>query len=169
MTELVWVALISAGAAVATALLTQYLAMSAARRQADRSERLASLQWQRTEATRQLAYRTAQGREFWALALQSRRSMLARVRQGPGAGDLLAADFAAQAYAVALFGLPDAAPAAKDFYQASADLEAQIGQESDLQTLRVLAAIQLWSDAFERLEAALLQGPAPDAAQASGR
>lgn len=169
MTELVWVALISAGAALVTALLTQFLATRAASKQADRADKREALQWQRTEASRQLAYRTAQGREFWALVLASRRGMANRMRLGPGAWvpDAPApspADVAAQAYAVALFGLPDAAAPAKDFYMASADLEDHIAQETDLQTLHVLVALDAWSGAFVRLEQALLQGSA--AAQA---
>lgn len=167
MSEVVWVALISAGAALATALLTQYLAMSAARRQADRSDKREALLWQRTEASRLRAYRSEQGRELWTLVLASRRGMEARMRQGPGAlppgaPALAPADAAAQAYAVALFGLPDAAAAARDFYMASADLEAHIAQETDLQAVHVLVALEAWSRAFVRLERSLLDEPAPD-------
>ena len=167
MSEVVWVALISAGAALATALLSQYLAMSAARRQADRSDKREALLWQRTEASRLRAYRSEQGRELWTLVLASRRGMEARMRQGPGAlppgaPALAPADAAAQAYAVALFGLPDAAAAARDFYMASADLEAHIAQETDLQAVHVLVALEAWSRAFVRLERSLLDEPAPD-------
>ena len=88
------------------------------------------------------------------------------MRQGPGAwvpgvAAPSPADAAAQAYAVALFGLPDAAAAAtaaRDFYRASADLEDRIAQESDLQALHVLVALEAWSKAFARLEQALLDG-----------
>lgn len=166
MTDLVWVAIISAGAALVTALLTQCLAILGAHIQARRSDKREALQWQRTEASRLRAYRSEQGRELWALALASRRSMEARMRQGPGAwvpgvAAPSPADAAAQAYAVALFGLPDAAAAAaaaRDFYRASADLEARIAQESDLQALHVLVALEAWSKAFARLEQALLDG-----------
>ena len=75
MSDVVVVAVISAGTALVTALLTQCLAMSAARRQADHTDRREALQWQRTEASRLLERRTAQGREFWALALKSYRCM----------------------------------------------------------------------------------------------
>ena len=163
MNDLVWVAIISAGAALVTALLTQCLAILGAHIQARRSDKREALQWQRTEASRLRAYRSEQGRELWALALASRRSMEARMRQGPGAwvpgvAAPSPADAAAQAYAVALFGLPDAAAAARDFYRASADLEARIAQESDLQALHVLVALEAWSKAFARLEQALLDG-----------
>lgn len=168
MSEVVWVALISAGAALATALLTQCLAMLGAHIQARRSDRQEALQWQRTEASRLRAYRSEQGRELWALVLASRRGMEARMRQGPGAlppgaPALAPADVAAQAYAVALFGLPDAAAAAKDFYMASADLEVRIAQETDLQAVRVLVALGVWSRAFVRLEQSLLDASASDA------
>ena len=52
MSDVVLVAAISAGAALATALLTQYLATRAANRSADRADKREALQWQRTEALR---------------------------------------------------------------------------------------------------------------------
>ncbi len=173
MSEVVWIALISAGAALATALLTQCLAILGAHIQARRSDKREALQWQRTEASRLRAYRSEQGRELWTLVLASRRNMEARIRYGseaslPGVPAPSPADVAAQAYAVALFGLPDAAPAARDFYLASADLENHIAQETDLQTLHVLVALEAWSGAFGRLEQTLLDTPAPDAGRVCG-
>lgn len=53
--EVLWVALISAGAAVVVALMTQLLATRAASKQSDRLERREALQWQRSEAIRQEA------------------------------------------------------------------------------------------------------------------
>ena len=52
MSDVVLVAAISAGAALATALLTQFLATRAANRSADRADKREALQWQRTEALR---------------------------------------------------------------------------------------------------------------------
>lgn len=68
--DVVWVALISAGGAIAVALMTQYLAMSAARKQADRADKTAALQWQRTEAIRleALAHDAMQTAQARALA-----------------------------------------------------------------------------------------------------
>lgn len=52
MTDVVWVAFISAGAALITALVTQLLATTAATRHADRAEKREALNWQRSEEIR---------------------------------------------------------------------------------------------------------------------
>ena len=152
MSEVVWVALVSAGAAVTTALVTQYLSMSAAKRQADRSDTREALQWRRTEASRLHEQQTKNGREFWAFALMSYSCMLVRVT-----GDSRAvaqngrspSDLAGEAYAVALFGLPEIANLAKAYYHATIDLERHIEGQQDLSAL---GCIPVWRSAFQRLE-----------------
>lgn len=77
MTEVVWVAFVSAGSAIAVALMTQFLATRAASTSADRADKREALQWQRTEALRlaDLARNDAQAALAWerseALRLQA--------------------------------------------------------------------------------------------------
>lgn len=52
MSDVFWVALISAASAIAVALMTQFLATRAADKQAGRQEHREALQWQRSEANR---------------------------------------------------------------------------------------------------------------------
>lgn len=163
MSDVVLVAIISAGVALATGLLTQFLTTLAASKQADRADKREALQWQRTEASRLLERRTAQGREFWALVLMSRKWMQERVEGNSGAlapGGRSPADIAGEAYAIALLGLPpEIAGLAKDFYQTTVELERHLAREDEMQAVRVLARIPLWSGAFLRLEEALLALP----------
>ena len=160
---MVWVAFISAGSAVFVALMTQSLATLAARKQADRADKKEVLQWQRTEASRLQEQGSARGREFWALVLQSRRCMERRIEGRDAAlapGERSPVEVAAETYAIALFGLaPEIAPLAKEFYQATADLERNLAQVDEAQPLRVLAGIPRWSGAFQRLEEALTALP----------
>jgi len=108
MSDVVWVAVISAGAALITALLTQRLATSAANKQADRSERREAVQWERTEALRReeiqrkaaqdaLAWEQAEAlrkqelhdarlRELWSSVLEARWQMLDMLERAAGKG-----------------------------------------------------------------------------------
>lgn len=85
MTEVVWVALISAGTALVTALLTQLLATRAAHKQADRADKREALQWQRSEALRreELQRKDAQDTLTWERADELRKQALhdARLRE----------------------------------------------------------------------------------------
>lgn len=84
MTEVVWVAFVSAGSAIAVALMTQFLATRAASKSADRADKREALQWQRTEALRlaDLARNDAQAALAWerseALRLQALQDMRLR-------------------------------------------------------------------------------------------
>lgn len=162
MTDVVWVALISAGAALVTALATQYLATRAASKQADRADKREALQWQRTEALRReelqhqgaqraLEQRRADLEAVWAHALQARARLADLldsgrwVRSSPLGESATGA--AAAAYAVALVGLPGVRSAAKVFYEATAKLEG--AGEDDA---RVMNASKSWGAAFKVLE-----------------
>ena len=85
MTDIVWVAVISAGAALVTALVTQYLATLAANKQADRSERREATQWERTEALRreEIQRKEAQEALAWERSEALRKQELhdARLRE----------------------------------------------------------------------------------------
>ncbi|KEH06831.1 hypothetical protein GY14_32290 [Delftia tsuruhatensis] len=58
-------------------------------------------------------------------------------------------DLAGEAYAVALFGLPEIANLAKAYYHATIDLERHIEGQQDLSAL---GCIPVWRSAFQRLE-----------------
>ncbi|MBX3654159.1 MAG: hypothetical protein KIS62_12270 [Ramlibacter sp.] len=169
MTEVVWVALISAGTALVTALLTQLLATRAASKQADRAERREALQWQRSEALRlqelqrseahrQRELHEARLREFWAHVLRTqdriRDALDYRVENmnspAPGAEDS-AASACALAYAVALIGLPGVRELAKSFYLATARAEMAIVYEQDVKG----DSVRAWRDCFDELESAV--------------
>lgn len=77
MSEVVWVALISAGAALVTALATQYLATRAASKQTDRADKREALQWQRTEVSRQEALAREAKLAAQALALDEAQRLRA--------------------------------------------------------------------------------------------
>ena len=159
--DVVWVAFISAGGAVAAAITTQWLATLTAARQAARTERQEALQWQRSEAKRIRDQHEARLRELWAHvlraqnlirdALDTRSPAASLTIQKPIASDS-AASAAAQAYCVALIGLPGVRPLAKDFYQATAKAELVIWYGKDV----VADAMAAWRDSLNRLEAAVV-------------
>lgn len=160
--DVVWVALISSGGAFVAAIATQLLAMRAAAKLAARTERQEALQWQRSEAKRIREQHEARLRELWAHVLrvqnQIRDSLDARTAAGgsqtpiPAASNS-AASAAAQAYCVALIGLPGVRALAKDFYQATAKAEMMILYESEL----IAEGVAAWRDSLNLLEAAVMQ------------
>lgn len=85
MNEVVWVALISAGGAMAVALMTQFLSARAASRSIDHADKREALQWQRNEALRleELQRKEAQEALAWerADALRARELRDARLRE----------------------------------------------------------------------------------------
>lgn len=171
MTDVVWVALISASGAVVAALTAQLLATRASSRSADRAEQREALQWQRSEASRlsELARADAQRnrtlhearlRELWAHVLVARWQMLDALERLPVQGhptqvpaDVSAAEMpanaAGQAYAVALLGLAGVRPQAKAFYVATSDLQLAM-QAADEE--RIKGSVSRWRDAFKVLE-----------------
>ncbi len=159
--ELVWVALISAGGALVAALMTQILATSAAAKLADRTAQTEALQWQRSEAKRMCELREARLRELWAHVLRAqnlirdeldlRTAGASPIAPRPAESDS-AASAAAQAYCVALIGLHDVRPLAKDFYQATARAEMVIRYEKNLSA----DAVTAWRDVLNQLELAVM-------------
>ena len=85
MNDVVFVALISAGSAIVTALATQFLAARAASRSANRVEQREARQWQRTEESRQEELRRSDAREAleWerSEALRNQALQDARLRE----------------------------------------------------------------------------------------
>jgi hypothetical protein len=161
--DVVWVALISAGGALVAAITTQFLAMKAAARQATRTERQEALQWQRSEAKRIREQHEARLRELWAHVLLAqnriRDALDARSAANsqknstpiPSAADS-AASAAAQAYSVALIGLPSVRAFAKDFYATTARAEMLILYESEL----IGDGVAAWRTSLLKLEAAVI-------------
>jgi hypothetical protein len=166
MSDIVLVALISAGGAVAVALMTQFLATRAASRQADRRERQEERHWQRSEAVRKevrdraeaarlQALRDDRLRELWGHVLTARWLMLDRVERSAIAksehvpGVESPASAAAQAYAVALLGLVAVRPAAAAFYEATAKLQLALQAGDDVKLKNLPAE---WNQSFKALE-----------------
>ena len=166
MSEVVWVACISAGAALVTALVTQFLATRAASKSAGRAERKEALQWQRNEAIRHeelerkrtqdaLENRDAQLRELWSHVLDGLEALPIRGR--PATAKVLAssAEFlpehaAGKAYSVALLGLAALRPSARAFYQATSRVQLALLSNSPADDMT--EAAQAWSVAYKSLE-----------------
>ncbi|WOI47727.1 hypothetical protein [Acidovorax sp. BLS4] len=180
MNDVVWVALISAGAALVTALVTQLLATRAAGKSADRAEKREALQWQRTEALRLEEFQrkeaqrreelqNARLRELWGYVLTVRWQVLDALQRMPVKGqpapksapvsaEAMPAHAAGQAYSVALTGLAAVRPSAKAFYIATASVQQELLAFDD-DAMHVASAA--WKDAYEALEmsvAALADG-----------
>jgi len=171
MTDVVSVAFISAGAALVTALVTQYLATRAASKQADRADRREALQWQRSEALRleELARETARQkkelqdahlRELWGHVLDVRWQILdtlervpTKDRPKPKSSDVSAQSTpvhaAGKAYSVALISLAAVRPSAKAFYAATGSVQLAL-QSSDGDAMG--QAVGEWNNAYKALE-----------------
>ena len=169
MTDVVWVACISAGAALVTAALTLCLAMSAARRQAQRADQREALQWQRAQAQRQQEVHDARLRELWGHVLVARWQMLDALERVPVQGrparkpgdvsaQALPATAAAHAYAVALLGLAPVRAQARDFHAATMRLQVALrfdGDDWDGAQARMVSAAGAWHEAYKALEVAV--------------
>ena len=174
MTEVVWVALISAGTALVTALLTQILSTRAASKQADRTTQREALQWQRTEALRQeeLERKEAQRlqdlqdvrlRELWGHVLTVRWQVHDALETVPVKGRpaaksagvsaaTLPAHAAGQAYSVALIGLAALRPSAKAFYVATSKVQFAL-LSADEEALN--ASTDEWNKAYKAIESSV--------------
>lgn len=179
MTDVVWVAFISAGAALVTALATQFLATRAASKQSDRAEKREALQWQRSEALRReelqhqtemdaLEWTRAEGlrrraahearlKDLWLSLLETQNRMVDSLSKA-GRGKLSipaeqsATSAAAHVYAVALLGLPAMRQQGKAFYEATAKCEMAISDGLLHQT----DVVRTWRVACDALEAAVV-------------
>jgi len=154
--EVVLVAIISAGSAVAVALMTQYLATRAADRQAGRQERLEQQRWQHTEASRVVERQRADLQALWAAVLETRHRIsnqldAGAVHRGSLSLEESASGAAARVYAVALVGLPGAREQARAFYDVVAKMEAAKTDEE------ALASSGAWGPAYRAIEEAVQQ------------
>ncbi len=136
MSEVVWVALISSGSAVAVALLTQYLSAKALQNQAATQTGRDEAQWRRTEVKelREALQQTL--RQVW------NQVVLTQVRLADGmnhperykiaaGGQVLptaetASAAAAEALALALIGAPQIRREVESFHQATVTVEGEI-------------------------------------------
>lgn len=179
MTDVVWVALISAGAALVTAVVTQSLATRAASKQSDRAEKREALQWQRSEAlrreefqhqaekdalewaraedVRRRAAHEARLKDLWLSLLETQNRMVDSLSKA-GSGKLAipaeesASSSAAHVYAIALLGLPDLRQLGKDFYLATAHCQMAI----DEGLLSKQEVVRAWRVSCDALEAAVV-------------
>lgn len=158
MSDVVWVALISAGGAIAAALMTQIMAMRSAAKQAERMAQQELLQWQRNEVHRKQKDAEDKLQEFWraivetqdrlvdALYVNSKKSRFSE-------GSLSTA--ATRAYAIALVMIPNLLDAAKDFCDACTDADTLIHDTE--KTYDATTVASEWRKSFERVEAAVLE------------
>ena len=149
--------------------MTQFLATRAASKQTDRAEQREALQWQRSEALRREEVRRedavrwrelheARLREFWAHVLHAQNRIRDALEGRPvnlnSAAPIAAesaASASAQAYAVALIGLPGVRELAKNFYLATARAEMVILYREEMKDDLVRA----WRNCLDELEAAV--------------
>lgn len=174
MSDLVLVALISAGFASLTAVLTHYLASKAANKAADRAERREAEQWKRSENQRQeeLARKEAQDalewnrsevrrakeaqlthlRELWEAVTEARRRLWDHQvsgEKGMPRSDRSVTEAAARAHLVALVALPSLREVTTEFHGVA------VGMEAKLQSKDREMHIERWAQAIEDLEQAI--------------
>lgn len=167
MTEVVWVALISAGGAVIAALATQILIARAAAQGAGRLVDKEARDWQRSEMRRREELHDERLREFWAQVLLAQTRMINSVlqmRSGKApmtAFESSAPAAAAEAYSIALLGLVTVRAHAKNFYNATADVHNKM-DELHLSTQKGRAEeldspMTAWRKSFDALELVMHQ------------
>ena len=151
MSDVVLVAMISAGGVLASALITQYFAAKATTKQLTHKDQQEALQWQRNETKRMRDEHEARMRDFWALVLQSQNRIVDLLSRGPGKmppSSESATSAAAHAYAIAMMGLPSLRSLAKDFYRHTANAETAI-VGGDLMHIDLVTS---WRQSFDLLE-----------------
>jgi len=145
MSDVFWAAIISGGSTLAAAVLTNWLALIRANRQADRAERQEALKWERSEARRrEEAHAVARQREqerqardlqqFWAYVEQTHQRMHALLWQweegqrnwSSTTAQKMPSHCALRAYSVALRGLAVVYPATHKWFLAVVHQEGEV-------------------------------------------
>ncbi|MGP1683684.1 MAG: hypothetical protein ACTS8S_15310 [Giesbergeria sp.] len=170
MTEIVWVAFISAGGTLFGAIAAQLVSIRAAAKQAERTVQQEALQWERSETKRRRELHESRLREFWSWVLQAQnrvvdiqRTPIDSEQKVPAAESPASA--AAQAYAIALLGLVSVRSLAKDFYHATALVQMHLEVQSDKHS----DSVRAWRDCFDALEVAVAKElPAVEISHKSG-
>lgn len=158
MSAEIWAAIIGAGAAVVGVLVGQYWSANTTLAQLRHAEQQEDLKWRREEVRRLADLRDQRLRELWAHVLEVRVRAIDLLTSGVSGPDVAPKakdgvfEAAARAYAVALTGLPELRENAKEFYLASANLEASLtGGNEDAKT----ELTRVWTQQFFELEAAV--------------
>ena len=167
MTEVVWVALISAGGAVIAALATQILIARAAGQAASRAVEKEARDWQRSESRRREELHDERLREFWARVLLSQTRVinglieLTNNRPPMPKFEVSGASAAGEAYSIALLGLVRIRPHARDFYNATATVQRLMEDCANSRvpenTKRLDSVMDSWRASFNALEAVIQQ------------
>ena len=165
MNDLISVALISAGSAVAVSLITQWLTIRAANKQRDHQERLEERRLQQAEAVRKEALHDERLHELFGHALTAQWLMFDIIEQqgnsatkAPSSSALeWPASAAGRAYAIALTGIAAAIPAAKRYYTAIATLQRTIQNGDNKRVREAIGEFHLAMDELEACVASLAQ------------
>lgn len=171
MTDVVLVALISAGFAFLTAVITHYLTSRSANKSADRAERREALQWDRSEKLRleEVARKDSQDalvwqrgeaqrvrdaqqvhlRDLWEAVTEARRRLwdfqLSGEKHMPSS-DRSVAHAAARAHLVAVVALPSLRKVTTEFYAQA------VGMELKMQGEDWEVHVDKWSKSIADLE-----------------
>lgn len=155
MSDVVWVALISAGGVLISAWITQYFSANAAIRQMAHKDRQEDLQWQRGAKQRKRDAQLGHIQELWKQTLQA-DNMLANAILIYPRQVLLVKDMpstaAGEVYAIALIFLPQLRQQAKDLYEAALNAQGKLllpGADRG-------AVGEDWGKCFDELEQAVL-------------
>jgi len=158
ISDVVLVALITAGGTLAAGIVSQLLSARAASKQATQQQAREEANWRRTEAKAKEEQHAALVREFWGYVLQSETRMLnQRTENRPWTqipAEELPSTVAAQAYAVALLGLASVRPLAKAYYHATAQCEI-MGSSNDVE--QIGRTVQAWRASLDALEKAMIE------------
>ncbi|RGE46997.1 hypothetical protein DZC30_00905 [Comamonas testosteroni] len=158
MSDVVWVALISAGGAIAAALMTQIMAMRSAAKQAERMAQQELLQWQRNEVHRKQKDAEDKLQDFWRAIVETQDRLLDALyvnskKSRFSEGSVSTA--ATRAYAIALVMIPNLLDAARDFCDACSAADSVIHDTEKVHDGAAVAAE--WRESFDRVEAAVLE------------
>jgi len=168
MSDVFWAALISGGAALIATWLTNRFNGRLTAKQLDHLTEESARHWQRAEATRkdeqarndmlrQADLRASRLREFWGHVLTSEAEVIKWVMWVKGGRKGRSPDRSVEtmpsrpallAYSVALLGLPEVYPQARDYFRATAHLEGAI----DSDETKFDAVHEDWDQAFIYLE-----------------
>ncbi|CAM4355288.1 DUF2489 domain-containing protein [Comamonas aquatilis] len=157
MSDVVWVALISAGGVIVASLMTQLLVMRNAAKQAERAMQQEALQWQRNEAIRLQKEAEKNLQDFWRAIVETQDRLLDGINSKPkldkfSEGAISTA--ATRAYAIALVMIPNLRAIAHDYCVACATVDTAIHDDKKHDAGKLVPE---WRKAFNLVEAAVIQ------------
>ncbi|BDR08603.1 hypothetical protein CTR2_R19410 [Comamonas thiooxydans] len=157
MSDVVWVALISAGGVIVASLMTQLLVMRNAAKQAERAMQQEALQWQRNEAIRLQKEAEKNLQDFWRAIVETQDRLLDGINSKPNfdkfsEGSISTA--ATRAYAIALVLIPNLRELSHDYCVACATVDNAIHDDQKHASEKVVLE---WRRAYDLVEAAVIQ------------